>query len=292
MAEFETGSIDANGLTIHFIAASNGPLLLCLHGFPDHAPSFREQIRYFSARGYRVVAPYMRGYAPTHTPANASFRVSDLARDVVALTRALGASKATLLGHDWGAQAAYAAALLAPELYDRLVTLSVPYGPDLRNAFRSNYDQLKRSWYIFFFQAAFAEAALSHDDYAMVARIWADWSPDWTPPPEHMAELRRTFAKPGVAEAALAYYRHAFAAPPAASADALQNRIGRDPIQVPCLYLHGSRDGCIDASIGCSMRDFFPAGLETIIVPDTGHFLHLEKPELINDAIGRYLQSR
>lgn len=292
MIEFETGSIQANGLTFHFIAAGDGPLLLCLHGFPDHAPSFREQLRYFSARGYRVVAPSMRGYAPTRAPAQSSYRVSDLANDVVSLTRALGAHKATLLGHDWGAQAAYAAALLAPELYERIVTLSVPYGPDLRNAFRSDYEQLKRSWYIFFFQTAFAESAMSHDGYAMIARIWADWSPGWTLPAEHMAELRSTFAKPGVMEAALAYYRHAFAAPPSASADSLQSRIGRDPVEVPCLYLHGSRDGCIDASIGRSMHEYFPSGLKTIIVPDTGHFLHLEKPALVNDMIGSYLQSR
>ena len=177
--DVETGSIRANGVRFHYIAMGTGPLLLCLHGFPDHAHTFRHQLKHFSAAGYRVVAPFMRGYAPTTSSEGATFYVADLAHDVVELVKSLGAGRATLLGHDWGAHAAYGAAVLAPEMFDRIVTLAVPYGPGLREAFVTSPEQQRRSWYVFFFQSRLAEAALAYDDHALVERLWRDWSPGW-----------------------------------------------------------------------------------------------------------------
>ena len=115
--------------------------------------------------------------------------------------------RATLLGHDWGAHAAYGAAVLAPEMFDRIVTLAVPYGPGLREAFVTSPEQQRRSWYIFFFQSRLAEAALAYDDHALVERLWRDWSPGWTSSPDDMKAIRTAFASPGVTSAALDYYR-------------------------------------------------------------------------------------
>jgi pimeloyl-ACP methyl ester carboxylesterase len=265
-------------------------LLLCLHGFPDHAFSFRRQLTDFSELGYRVVAPFMRGYAPTETPKDGTFYTADLAHDVVELVRSLGEDRATLLGHDWGAHAAYGAAVLAPDLFDRIVTLAVPYGPGLRRALQTSPEQQKRSWYMFFFQSKLAEVAIAHDDYALVERLWEDWSPGWKPAPEAMAELLATFASPGVAEAALSYYRCAFGSAKEPSAHAqLHRRIGIEPISVPCLYLHGKRDGCIGHAVSSDMPALFRRGLEQRLVSDVGHFLHLEKPDEINGVIAGYL---
>jgi pimeloyl-ACP methyl ester carboxylesterase len=234
MTGIESGSVRANDVTFHYLAMGEGPLLLCLHGFPDHARSFQHQLRYFSALGYRVIAPLMRGYPPTATPAGATFYAADLAHDVVALVRSLGASRATLLGHDWGARAAYGAAVLAPEMFDRLVTLALPYGPGLRTALIRSPDQQRRSWYIFFFRTKLAEAALTHDQCALIQRLWHDWSPGWTLPKRDMDDIRTLFASPKAAEAALAYYRHAFGTAPAAGAHTdLERRIGVDPIRIP-----------------------------------------------------------
>ena len=115
-----------------------------------------------------------------HRRRGRTFYVADLAHDVVELVKSLGAGRATLLGHDWGAHAAYGAAVLAPEMFDRIVTLAVPYGPGLREAFVTSPEQQRRSWYIFFFQSRLAEAALAYDDHALVERLWRDWSPGWT----------------------------------------------------------------------------------------------------------------
>jgi pimeloyl-ACP methyl ester carboxylesterase len=287
----EVASVRANGIVFHYISMGKGPLLLCLHGFPDHAYSFRHQLQYFSALGYRVVAPFMRGYAPTQTPEGATFYIADLAHDVVELVRSLGASRATLLGHDWGASAAYGAALLAPELFDQIVTLAVPYGPGLRIALATSPEQQKRSWYVFLFQTRLAEIALAHDNCALVERLWQDWSPGWSPPREDMDRIRALFASRAVADAALSYYRFALGTATTVGAHMdLQRRIGTDPILVPGLYLHGERDGCVGYSAAAQMDQMFPNSFVCKLVPNAGHFLHLEQPEEINGIIAAYLK--
>ena len=90
MEEFKRGSVTANGLKFAYLERGEGPLLLCFHGFPDHARSFRHQLDFFAEKGYRVVAPFMRGYAPTEIPADNVFQTAALATDVVALIDALG----------------------------------------------------------------------------------------------------------------------------------------------------------------------------------------------------------
>jgi pimeloyl-ACP methyl ester carboxylesterase len=289
----EVGSVRANGIMFHYLAMGCGPLLLCLHGFPDHAYSFLRQLKYFSALGFRVVAPFMRGYAPTETPEDATYYSADLAHDVVGLVPALGAKRATLLGHDWGAHAAYAAAVLAPDLFDRIVTLAVPYGPGFRSALVTSPEQQRRSWYMFFFQTRFAEAAVAHQNFDLLERLWSDWSPGWSLPPDEMLKIRETFAASDVIDAALAYYRCALGTARETNKHAeLQRRIGAEAIRVPCLYLHGDRDGCISYSAAASMAGLFANGLDQRLVTGVGHFLHIEQPDEVNAVIAAYLAER
>src|SRR5205085_8411863 len=128
--------VDANG--IHFVALTmgEGPLMLCLHGFPDDARTFRHQMPVLAKAGYRVVAPFMRGYAPTSASPAGNYQTAALGRDAAALVEALSPeAKAVVFGHDWGALAAYGAALLAPDRIRKLITAAVPYGPRLATAF-------------------------------------------------------------------------------------------------------------------------------------------------------------
>lgn len=177
MTEFETGSIEANGLTFHYLEAGAGPTVLALHGFPDHPRSYRHQMPALAAAGYRVVAPYMRGYAPTEAPEGSYFGVPALAADAVALAAALSDDPVVLIGHDWGAAAAHTAAALAPERFSKLITIAVPYGPAFTQSLVTSPLQQRRSWYMFFFQLPFAEAAVAHDGFAFIERLWRDWSP-------------------------------------------------------------------------------------------------------------------
>ncbi len=172
MTEPTKGSIEANGLTFHYLEAGTGPLVLALHGFPDHARSYRHQMPALAAAGYRVVAPYLRGYAPTEIPQGGYFGVPALAADAVALARALSDEPVVLIGHDWGAAAAHAAAVMAPERFSKLITIAVPYGPAFTTALVTSAEQQRRSWYMFFFQLPFAEAAVALDDFAFIERLW------------------------------------------------------------------------------------------------------------------------
>ena len=105
MADFKTGSVRANGLDFHFLEMGEGPLALCLHGFPDHAYSFRHLLPDLADAGFRAVAPFMRGYAPTEAPKDGCYQSVLLAKDVLALITALGSQRAYLVGNDWGAGA-------------------------------------------------------------------------------------------------------------------------------------------------------------------------------------------
>ncbi|HXJ33393.1 MAG TPA: alpha/beta hydrolase [Candidatus Eisenbacteria bacterium] len=269
----------------------SGPLVLCLHGFPDQAHSFRHQMPALARAGFRTVAPYMRGYAPTSAPADGRYDGMALAEDVLALLDALDAEQAVVFGHDWGAVATYFAALLAPQRLRKIVTAAVPYGPALFRAFTTSPAQIRRSWYMFFFQQPIADAALRHDDFALVDRLVADWSPGWTCPAEERERTKATFRAPGTVEAALGYYRAtmgpALADPAVMEASLTATSV---PLEVPALMLHGADDGCIGAELVPSMREYFPRGLRIEVIAGAGHFVHQEKPEMVNRLVLDFLR--
>lgn len=292
MDEFKTGSVRANGLNFHYLEAGAGPLVLCLHGFPDHARSFRFQLPALAEAGFRAVAPYLRGYAPTDVP-EGPYQSAALATDAVALIEALSPKEpAFVLGHDWGALAAYGAAILAPNRVRKIATIAVPHGPQLMQAILTSYAQMRRSFYVFMFQLPSAETSVSHNNFEFLDRLWADWSPGWTLPTVEMAALKATFQKPGVLSAALGYYRATFN--PALQAPELadlQARMMTEPIQVPGLVFHGQKDGCIGVETLDGMEAVFPKGLAKMVVPDAGHFLHQEKPEAVNEPLVAFLKA-
>jgi pimeloyl-ACP methyl ester carboxylesterase len=292
MVRFKTGTVRANGVRFATLEAGDGPLVLCLHGFPDTAASFQRQLPALAAAGFRAVAPFMRGYAPTEIPADGRYQSAVLALDAVELISALGYSSACVFGHDWGAIAGYGAAIAAPEKIAKLVTAAVPHGPSVLNAFMTNYEQQRRSWYMFFFQHPLADAAVAHDDFRFLERLWQDWSPAWRYSAEDLETLKATFRAPGVLQAALGYYRQTLN--PALQDPALaeaQAQIGVAPVPVPSLVFHGARDGCIGSELLEGMEVLFPRGLRKVVVSDAGHFVHLERPEEVNRILIEFLRS-
>lgn len=290
MPTFKTGSVTANGLNFHYLEMGEGPLVLCLHGFPDHARSFRHQLPALAAAGYRVVAPYLRGYAPTENPTNGPYQPAALSQDVIALIEALAGQPSVVFGHDWGAIAAYGAATIAPEKISKLITAAVPFPSAILSAFVTNPAQQRRSWYVFLFQLPFAEEAVALNDYAFLERIWQDWSPGWAYPAEEMASLKATFRQPGTLQAAVGYYRHMLnPANHVADLATIQAKLFTVPINVPTLYFHGAKDGCLGRELAEGMEQFFSKGLQTVVIPDAGHFVHQEKPEEVNAALLKFL---
>lgn len=258
--------------------------MLCLHGFPDHKGSFRHQLPALAAAGHRAVSPTLRGYEPSAQPADGDYAICRMAEDVVGWIDDLGERAVHLIGHDWGAVIGYAAAALAPERLRSLTTLAVPHpGRMQRDGIRRLPSQLRRSWYMFFFQLrGIADAVVEARDWAFIERLWRDWSPGWELPDEELRAVKRALAQPGVKTAALGYYRAAFAL---WSAGARQTRaLLETPIQVPTLALTGALDGCMDTrmhDLAMAAQDF-PAGFEVVRVEKAGHFLHQERPDEVN----------
>jgi pimeloyl-ACP methyl ester carboxylesterase len=287
ITEFE---IEADGLPFAGLAAGpeDGPLALCLHGFPDTAHTYRHLLPRLADAGFRAVAPFSRGYAPTAIPADGRYQTGALARDANALHAALGGDeRAVLIGHDWGAQGAYGAAGSAPDRWRRVVAMAVPVGPALAGHFFT-YDQIKRSFYMYFFQNPLADSLVAAGDLEFIARLWADWSPGYDAT-EDLAHVRASLGSPENLAAALGYYRALFD-PARQSPDlaAEQAAVSSVPPQ-PTLYLHGGQDGCMGVAAAESSRGLLADGSEVAVVDGTGHFLHLEKPTEVNDRILDFL---
>ncbi len=292
MAGIGTGSIRANGIDFHYLEMGSGPIVPCMHGFPDHAHTYRALLPVLANSGFRGVAPFMRGYAPTTAPADGRYQSVLLSQDVVALIEAFGVQRGLLVGHDWGAQAVYGAAALAPERIERIVTIGAAHPAAARGDLATRYDRLKGIWHAFFFQMPFAEQAVATNDFAFLESWWRDASPEFDPPADMMAQLKDTFRQPGMVTAALNYYRHTFHPDNRdPELQALQERVSNDPTPVPTLAFHGTKDrpGRLEAFE--AMDDLFLEGVEKIILPGAGHFVHLERSEEVNPKIVSFLQS-
>ena len=284
-------TVQANGLEFGLLEAGSGPLALCLHGFPDTAHTWGRLLPALARAGFHAVAPFMRGYAPTAVPADGAYHLGALAADAVALHQVLGGGgDAVLIGHDWGAEAAYGAAAYAPDRWRRLVTLAVP-PTALDPVLFSDYDQLRRFFYLFMFRdpAGLAEAVVAADEMAFIDKLWADWSPGYHPG-EHLALVKQALRHPANLAAAIGYYRAAGApGTPGASQEgaryaAEQQAASRQAPQ-PTLYLHGANDGCIAAELARSAAPLLPPQSRMIVIDGVGHFLHREKPREVNDHI-------
>lgn len=285
-------TIRTPAIVFHAVEAGTGPLVLCLHGFPDVPGGFAHQLPALAAAGFHAVAPAMRGYAPTGPAPDGRYDGAALAGDVLALLDALEAEEAVLFGHDWGAAASYFAALTAPGRVRRLVTAAVPYGPQFFRALGTDPAQQKRSWYMLLFQQGIAAHALAHDDFTLLERLWRDWSPGWAFTAADLEELKGVFREPGMVDGALGYYRQVIG-PALADPATLEAVAGAMslPLEVPAMVLHGADDGCIDVGLVEPMRQHFPRGLRVEIVPGAGHFVHRERPDVVNRLLLDFLAS-
>ena len=285
------GSTSANDVRFAYLEAGEGPLALCLHGFPDSAWTWRHLLPALADAGYHAVAPFLRGYAPTAIPADGRYQTAALGLDACALHEALGGGEdAVIVGHDWGAMATYVAANHEPERWRRVVTMAVPPAGAVAGAFLT-YDQLRRSWYMFFFQHALSDMVVGMADLSFIDRLWADWSPGYDAS-EDLPHVKDCLRDPANLQAALGYYRATLGGVGVdPSLDDVQNK-GSLPTQQPTLYLHGRTDGCMGVDVAESAGPFLSApGSRLELVDDAGHFLHVERPDHVNALVVDFVTS-
>jgi pimeloyl-ACP methyl ester carboxylesterase len=286
----EQHQVTANGVQFSYLemGPADGPLALCLHGFPDSAHTWRFLLPELAAAGFHAVAPFLRGYAPTAIPSDGRYQVGALARDANSLHAALGgADDAVIIGHDWGALTAYAAVAHQPDLWRRAVTAAVPPTASIGMSLFT-YAQLQRSWYMFFFLSPMAEIALPLDDYAFIDGLWADWSPGYDASFD-VARVKESIGDPEHIAAAIGYYRAMF--DPALQDPELadEQNAALAPTPKPTLYLHGRNDGCMLLSSIGNPLDFMAEGSQMVVLEDAGHFMHVEQPDVVNRHIVEFL---
>jgi pimeloyl-ACP methyl ester carboxylesterase len=281
----------ANGVDFAYIERGEGPLVLCLHGFPDHAPTWELLLAALAEAGFRGVAPWMRGYTPTGAAPDGKYHTQSLALDALALTDVLAPdSDAYIVGSDWGAGAVHMAVPHKPGRYKKAVTLAVPPQAAMGSRFLSSPDQWKRSWYIWFFGTPLADIAFPMEDFKIIDKLWADWSPGYTPDAGFMRGLKDCFASDG-GQAAMGYYRDSFhqrSQPDGAAAE-----VKGGTITIPHLYFHGRDDGCLGFELvdEAALKEAMGPDGEYVIVDGAGHFMHLEQPDLVNTKIVEFLKA-
>lgn len=272
------------------LAAGDGPTVLLLHGFPDGPETFAAQLPALAAAGYRAIAPTLRGYAPEAIPADGAVHAVRVAEDIVAWATSIGGAL-HLVGHDWGATVAYAAAALAPERFASLAMIAVPHPMRFGALWATDAAQQGRSDYILAFQDPGAEAMVAADDFAYLESLWRRWSPGWRIPPAMLASLRQRFAQPGVLTATLNWYRKAFdtTSEAALATAALLGAV----LPMPVLGVTGNDDGCIAADLFAAAMQppDFPGGLRVERIAGAGHFVHQETPERFNPLLVNWLDS-
>ncbi len=268
----------------------DGPLALLLHGFPDTAHTWRHLGPNLAADGWRVVAPFLRGYAPSEVAADRSGHVAALVSDALGTHRVLGGGgDAAIVGHDWGAIATNALAAHEDSPFAKVVSMAVPPlsafagAPPARLLLR----QMRNSWYIAFNRLPLLpEATLER----LVRKLWRDWSPGYDAS-EDLSAVLAAMEDPAHRRAVIGYYRAMVSpfGPPAA----YRRWKGAElrPPRTPLLYLHGTDDGCMALGMARLAEPHLPAGSRMVEVPDAGHFLQLEQPEAVNALVREYLRA-
>jgi len=269
-----TAWFERPGLRVHAAVAGppDGPLVILLHGFPEFWYSWRHQIGPLAGAGFRVVVPDQRGY--NLTDKTRPFDLATLAEDVLALTRACGRESFLLAGHDWGAAVAWVVAARHPDRVERLAILNVPHPAVMARALLGrNLRQIRRSWYIFFFQLpGLPEWSLSRKDFARLRWLMRASARRGTFSDEDLQRYRDAWAQPGALAASIGWYR------------ALgRSMLGRGRrrvagiVRVPTIMLWGERDAALGVELAEQSLAYLERG-ELLRYPKATHWLHEEEP--------------
>jgi pimeloyl-ACP methyl ester carboxylesterase len=279
--------VAANGINFEVASMGQGDrLALCLHGFPEHAYSWRYQMPLLARLGYRVWAPNLRGYGGTDSPREVSaYRTRTLVEDVIALIKASGARKTLLMAHDWGGALAWSLALIQPQLLQRLVILNLPHPACFSRELRRPV-QLAKSWYIFFFQIPWLpEFLLGRRQGRVTSELIRNTSRNPARFPDEVVEIyRQNAARPGGLRAMINWYRAAFR-----SGGLGRQRVGNIPrITTPTLFLWGDADPALSIR-GTRGTENYVSDLTFRVFPGVSHWIQQEAPEAVNAMLQAWL---
>ncbi|PZQ57843.1 MAG: epoxide hydrolase [Phenylobacterium zucineum] len=282
----QTRTIEANGLRFAVDEAGEGDhLALCLHGFPESRFSWRFQLPLLAEMGYRAWAPDLRGYGETEPKPRgvADYQVERLMEDVAAIIDASGAKKVTLIAHDWGAGVGWTFAINRIRPLERLVIMNLPHPAVMAANLRGNWAQLKKSWYMFFFQLpGIPERAMTRNDAQGIRQAFFNMAVDKTNfGPEVLDRYARDAQRPGAIRGMINWYRAAFRKP--------GKLAGPWPLlETPTLVVWGEQD----TALGVELLDGTEQHVRDLTIrrlPGVSHWVQQEAPEKVNAILREWL---
>jgi epoxide hydrolase 4 len=266
------------GIRLHYVEAGEGPLVVLLHGFPEFWYSWRHQIAPLARAGYHVVAPDMRGYDLSSRPQSASaYETGLLAGDIAGLITRFGEQSAHVVGHDWGAVVAYTVAMRHPDLVKRLAILNVPHPVRMFDGLRSP-KQLRKSWYMFFFQIPrLPEYLISRDDYSFAKRsLRAGSKGSFTD--EDLERYVEAWSQPGALTGMINYYRAMMRRSPRKTLALMK------PIEAPTLVIWGMRDRHIGSELAEPPHEWVP-NVRVERIAEATHWVQHDASERVNELL-------
>jgi pimeloyl-ACP methyl ester carboxylesterase len=277
-------TVRANGLEFAYDEAGSGDnIALCLHGFPESRFSWRHQLPALAAAGWHAIAPDLRGYGDTSRPVGrAAYTLRHLVDDAAALFDAFGARRRLLVAHDWGAVIAWQFAIERARPLDGLVIMNVPHPAVMRAVMRRSLAQLRRSWYIFFFQLPFLpEAMLGARRARGIGQAFVNMAVDKSKFPQTVLDhYRQNALRPGALTAMINYYRANF------------RQLGRaNPtprIDIPTLMIWGEQD----TALGLELTEGYNVYVTDFTLkrlPGVSHWVQQEAPEQVNNQLRDWL---
>jgi epoxide hydrolase 4 len=263
--------------TLHYVEAGEGPLVVLLHGFPEFWFGWRLQIAPLVAAGYRVVAPDTRGYNLSSKPEGFhEYAVDLLAADIRGLIGALGAESAMLVGHDWGGSIAWTVAMNHPEVVDRLVILNAAHPRRLSEGLK-HPNQLRKSWYFFFFAVpGLPEEVVHLRDWHFFRHFLEEANPPYTP--QEMERYVEAWSQPGAAAGMIDYYR-------ASVRQSQKEAVAKlRPISAPTLVIWGEGDSYLGSDLAEPHADDVP-DLRVERLADASHWVHHDEADRVNQLL-------
>jgi pimeloyl-ACP methyl ester carboxylesterase len=275
--------IQTNGVKLHVMETgpADGPMILFLHGFPEFWYAWRKQIDYFADKGYLVVVPDQRGYNLSDKPEGiASYKIDELAKDIIGLIDAYGREKIFLVGHDWGASVSWWVALKYPERLQKLVILNVPHPKVMAKTVFTNVEQMKKSWYIFYFQLPGAVDKLAAaTNYQWVLDMITISANHGAFSAAELEEYRKAFSQPGAFTAMVNWYR--------AMIQTKQEQPQSFDVTVPMILMWGEEDVAMLTEMADESMAYCKQG-KLIKFPKVSHWIQHEAADRINPFIAEF----
>ncbi|MBT3188487.1 MAG: alpha/beta hydrolase [Anaerolineae bacterium] len=276
--------VETNGIRLNIAQAGlpDAQLVILLHGFPEFSYGWRKQIPYLVEAGYRVWVPDQRGYNLSDKPDGlAAYSLDELAKDVIGLIDAAGEKQAFLVGHDWGAAVAWWVAAKYPDRIAKLVNMNVPHGAVMQKHLRSSFAQMRKSWYMFFFQIPWLPEFLAKwQNWKMVVESLTKTSRRGTFSESDLEQYRQAWSQPKAYKSMLNWYRAMLQKPPKPPASSR--------ITVPTLLIWGAKDKFLGREMAQSSIELCNDG-RLVFIEEATHWVQHEEAERVNELIGTFL---